>query len=278
LNENLAREVLELHTLGASGGGQAYGGWGDYGQHDVTEFARVLTGWRLPLRALDDGTLDDARGRFDPAWHDPGTKTVLGQRYAAGPQALDQVLHALATHRSTAHFVSMKLARHFVADEPPPALVARLAARWQASGGDLPTLYRTLLEAPEAWQPQPTKLKTPEEFALGTLRLLGAGQRAFARLPDAGIAAMGQRVQAAPSPAGWPDTAADWLGPDAVWKRVEWATRVAAFAGRQTDARVLAQASLGARLQPETLRQIDRAADGPQALALLLMAPEFQRR
>ncbi|MDE2145887.1 MAG: DUF1800 domain-containing protein [Burkholderiales bacterium] len=278
LNENLAREVMELHTLGASGGGQPYGGWGDYDQRDVTAFARVLTGWRLPLRELQDGTLQDADGRFDPAWHEPGEQTVLGQRYGAGPQALDQVLHALATHRSTAHFVCMKLARHFVADEPPPALVARLAASWQASAGDLPTVYRTLLASPEAWQPQPTKLKTPEEFAVSSLRLLGGGPRPIAARPDLGIGTMGQRVQAAPSPAGWPDTAADWLGPDAVWKRIEWAHRVAALAGRQTDARLLAQAGLGARLQPETLRQIDRAADGPQALALLLMAPEFQRR
>ena len=117
---------------------------------------------------------------------------------------------------------------------------------------------------------------------ISTVRLLKLGEPAqnawLARQPDAGIGQLGQRVQAAPSPAGWPDRAEEWLGPDAVWKRVEWATRVADRLGRQLDARALAQASLGPLLQEATARQIDRAADGPQALALLLMAPEFQRR
>ncbi len=278
LNENLAREVLELHTLGVSDGGAAYGGWGGYTQRDVTEFARVLTGWRVPLPELDDAGPGAPTSRFDAAWHDPGEKTVLGRRYAEGPQALDAVLRDLARHPSTARFVSAKLARHFVADDPPPALVARLATSWTDSGGNLAAVYRTLVDAPEAWAPPAAKLKTPEEFVLASVRLLGPGEEAFARRPDAGIGALGQRVQAAPSPAGWPDRADDWLGPDAVWKRVEWATRVAGYLGRQTDSRALAQASLGARLQPETMRQIERAADGPQALALLLLAPEFQRR
>ena len=282
LNENLAREVLELHTLGVAGGGAAYGGWGGYTQTDVTEFARVLTGWRVPLRELLDAPAGTAAGtsstRFDPAWHQPGTKTVLGKRYAEGPDSLDAVLHDLALHPSTGRFIATKLARHFVADEPAPALVARLEANFRSSGGDLPSLYRTLIQSPEAWAPQAVKLKTPEEFVLSTVRLLKLGDQAFARNADAGIGPLGQRVQAAPSPAGWPDRAEEWLGPDAVWKRVEWATRVADRWGRQVDARALAQASLGPLLQDSTVQQISRAADGPQALALLLLAPEFQRR
>ena len=287
LNENLAREVLELHTLGASGGngasggggGGAYGGWGGYAQADVTEFARVLTGWRVPLRALIEGGHAEQPTRFEANWHDPGPKTVLGKRYREGPQALDEVLTDLAHHPSTARFVSYKLARHFVADEPPVELVAALAATFQRSGGSLPALYRTLIESPLAWAPVPIKLKTPEEFVVSSARVLSMGEQAFlARSADAGIGALGQRVQAAPSPAGWPDRAEDWLGPDAVWKRVEWATRVANLAGRQVDARALARASLGPRLAEETARQLERAADGPQALALLLLAPEFQRR
>jgi uncharacterized protein (DUF1800 family) len=273
LNENLAREVLELHTLGVNGG---------YTQADVTEFARVLTGWRVPLRELADAPADAPAGtpttRFEASWHQPGPKTVLGRRYPEGPEALDAVLHDLAVHPGTARFIATKLARHFVADEPPPALVARLEASFRGSGGDLPSLYRALIDAPEAWVAQPAKLKSPEEFVLSTARLLKLGEQAFARLPDGGIAQLGQRVQAAPSPAGWPDRAEEWLGPDAVWKRVEWATRVADRLGRQLDARQLAQASLGPLLQADTQRQIERAADGPQALALLLMAPEFQRR
>ena len=278
LNENLAREVLELHTLGVAGGGAEYGGWGGYTQADVTEFARVLTGWRVPVAELINAAPGTAASRFDSSWHEPGAKTVLGKRYAEGPEALDAVLHDLAVHPSTAHFVCAKMARHFVADDPPPALVARLAATWQRTGGELPALYRTLVDAPEAWAAAPAKLKTPEEFVISSARLLQLGEQAFERQPDGAIGQLGQRVQAAPSPAGWPDRAEEWLGPDAVWKRVEWATRVADRVGRQTDARALAQASLGPLLQEATARQIERAVDGPQALALLLLAPEFQRR
>ena len=280
LNENLAREVLELHALGVAGGGAAYGGWGGYTQTDVTAFAAVLTGWRVPVRDLLSGPESPAQPatRFEPAFHQPGPKTVLGQRYAEGPEALAAVLRDLARHPSTARFVCTKLARHFVADEPPPALVARLVQSWQRSDGQLGEVMRTLVQAPEAWLPQPAKLKTPEEFVISSTRLLGLGERPFDRVPDGGTTAMGQRVQAAPSPAGWPDRAEEWLGPEAVWKRVEWATRVADRLGRQVDARRLAAASLGPLLQPDTARQIERAADGPQALALLLLAPEFQRR
>lgn len=278
LNENLAREVLELHTLGAAGGGRSYGGWGGYAQADVTEFARVLTGWRVPLREMLAAGSGTQPTRFEAAWHEPGTKTVLGKRYREGPEALDELLADLAHHPSTARFVSYKLARHFVADQPPAELVAALAAAFQRTGGDLPTMYRTLIESPAAWGGAANKLKTPEEFVVGSARLLSLGEQAFARAPDGGIAALGQRVQAAPSPAGWPDRAEEWLGPDAVWKRVEWATRVANLVGRQVDARALARASLGPRLAEETTRQLERAADGPQALALLLLSPEFQRR
>ena len=280
LNENLAREVLELHTLGVQGGGAAYGGWGGYTQADVTAFAAVLTGWRVPVAAITAGTLpaDEAPGRFDAQWHEPGDKTVLGKRYGEGPQALREVLHDLARHPSTARFIATKLARHFVADDPPPALVSRLAARYTASQGDLPSLYRELIAAPEAWSTAPVKLKTPEEFVISTARLLNLGEQSFARQPDGGISTLGQRVQAAPSPAGWPDRAEEWLGPDAVWKRVEWATRVADRVGRQVDARRLARNSLGSGLSEETSKQIERADDGPQALALLLLSPEFQRR
>ena len=272
LNENLAREILELHTVGATGG---------YSQADVTAFAQVLTGWRVPLQRLLAQPAD-AQGvqpvQFDAAWHQPGDKVVLGRRYAEGPQALDQVLHDLAAHPATARFVSTKLVRHLVADDPPPALVARLEASFLATGGDLPSLYRSLVQSPEAWAPQQAKLKTPEEFVISTVRVLNLGEQAFARQADGAVNQMGQRVQAAPSPAGWPDRAEEWLGPDAVWKRLEWATRVAGLVGRQADARALARASLGPLLQDDTLRQIERAADGPQALTLMLMAPEFQRR
>jgi uncharacterized protein (DUF1800 family) len=261
LNENLAREILELHTLGVNGG---------YTQADVTAFAAVLTGWRV-------GQQDEAT-RFDDNWHEPGAKLVLGQRYAEGPEALRQVLHDLARHPATAIFLATKLARHFVADDPPPSLVAKLAGAYRDSDGRLAEVYRALLRAPEAWQAAPSKLKTPEELVVSTARVLALRERLFERGDAPIVQALGQRLHAAPSPAGWPDRAEDWLGPDAVWKRVEWATRVGERLGRAVDARSVAVASLGPLLGAETQRQIERAADGAQALALLLMAPEFQRR
>ena len=272
INENLAREVLELHTLGATSGRGAESGRGGYTQADVTAFAGVLTGWRV---GQDDA---DATIPFNPNWHEPGRKTVLGKSYPEGPDALRQVLHDLALHPATARFVSTKLARHFVADEPPPALVERLTAAWLRTAGDLPSVYRELVRSPEAWSPQQRKLKTPEEFVISSVRMLGVNERLFERGDGLGIAGLGQRILAAPSPAGWSDRADDWLGPDAVWKRVEWATRTADRMGRSVDARALAVRSLGPLLGIASQTQIERAADGPQALALLLMAPEFQRR
>ena len=117
----------------------------------------------------------------DAAWHEPGSKLVLGKRYAEGEAALPAVLHDLAHHPSTARFIATKLARHFVADDPPPALVDRLAHRFERSGGDLPSLYRELVAAPEAWTTPPVKLKTPEEFVVSTARMLRLGDEAFAR-------------------------------------------------------------------------------------------------
>ena len=276
LNENLAREVLELHTLGAESARDVPAAAGGYTQADVTAFARVLTGWRVTPRVTPRGS--DSAEAFDLAWHEPGRKTGLGRQYAEGPDALRQVLHDLALHPATARFIATKLARHFVADDPPAALVDRLAATYIRRDGALSEVYRELVRSPEAWSPTAAKLKTPEELVVSASRTLGLGARLFERGDAGGIAALGQRVHAAPSPAGWSDRAEDLLGPDAVWKRVEWASRIADRAGRGIDARALAQQSLGDRLADSTRQQIDRAADGTQALALLLMSPDFQRR
>jgi len=272
INENLAREVLELHTLGAASSRPGDDGRAVYTQAAVTAFAAVLTGWRVGVDGAER-TLP-----FDPNWHQPGPKTVLGKRYAEGPDALREVLHDLALHPATARFVCTKLARHVVADDPPTPLVDRLVASWLKTGGDLPSVYRALVESPESWQPEQRKLKTPEEFVISTVRVLGGAERVFERGDAGGIGALGQRVLAPPSPAGWSDRADDWLGPDAVWKRVEWSTRVGERMGRFVDARSVAAQSLGPLVSPATQTQIDRASDGAQAVALLLMAPEFQRR
>src|SRR5450432_519410 len=153
INENLAREVLELHTLGAESSRA-----GVYTQADVTSFAAVLTGWRIARDPVAGGSL------FDVNWHEPGRKTVLGKSYGEGPDALRDVLHDLARHPATARFVSTKLARHFVADEPPPALVDRLTAVYLESDGQLGEVYRELIRHEASWSAEPTKLKTPEEF------------------------------------------------------------------------------------------------------------------
>ena len=273
LNENLGREVLELHTLGVAEHA--------YSQADVTALAAVLSGWRGPVPDRPaNASAPDASG-FDANWHEPGDKTVLGQRWPEGPQALPALLRRLAQHPSTARFISTKLARHFVADVPPPALVERLASAYLDSGGDLPAVYAALVGSPEAWQVAPQKLKSPEEFVISSARLLRLGDKLADRMrgaPDAGIAALGQRLQAPTSPAGWPDRAEDWIGPEAVWKRVEWVARLAERMGGTLDARALAVASLGPRLTEATRIEIERAADGTQALSLLLLAPEFQRR
>jgi uncharacterized protein (DUF1800 family) len=269
LNENLAREVLELHTLGAAHAAGAHGPWGGYTQADVTALAAVLTGWRGPA---PEGPL------FQPDWHQPGRKTVLGRSLEAGPQGLDEALSTLARHPSTVRFIATKLARHFVADDPPTALVNRLAQAFTETDGDLPRVYEALFSAPEAWLPVPAKLKTPEEFLLSTARVLRLDARVLRRTPDGGLTALGQRLHAAPSPAGWPDRAEDWLGPEALWQRVEWSGRIAERLGPQVDSRALARSSLGPLLTAGTRQQLERAADPTQALALFLMAPEFQRR
>lgn len=274
LNENLAREIMELHSLGVANGGGAYGPWGGYTQADVTAFAAVLTGWR----AYDPPRGDQAT-TFDANWHEPGPKTIMGKSYPEGPQALEMVIHDLARHPSTARFIATKLARHFVADEPPVSLVDKLAKTFEQTGGDLAAVYRTLIDAPESWDPAPRKLKTPEEFAITSLRVLGMNDPLHvAKVRESMLVALGQRPHTAPSPAGWPDKAEEWLGPDAVWKRVEWSQRQAERVGDRVDARALARASFGPLLTDTTAQQIERAADGAQAIVLMLMSPEFQRR
>jgi len=267
LNENLAREILELHTLGVRSG---------YTQEDVTEFARALTGWTLP----GDGGGESGAGtfRFVPALHEPGARTVFGRNYAdGGEQQARAILHDLATAPATARHVAGKLARHFVADDPPAALVQRLADTFTRTGGDLPSLYRELVAAPEAWQPASAKFKSPWEWAV-------SGQRALGRreIPPMQVAnlmnQLGQPVWRPGSPAGYDDVAATWAAPDALLRRVEVAQRIAAQAGGTVDARALAPRVLPGALGEATVDAIARAESGGTALALLLVSPEFLRR
>ncbi|MBQ0930752.1 DUF1800 domain-containing protein [Ideonella alba] len=270
LNENLARELMELHTLGVA----RNDGSAAYSQADVTAMAAVLTGWRPP----QDVPGQRARPLFDASWHEPGSKQVMGRSLPEGPGALDEALHMLATHPATARHVCARMARHFVADEPPPALVERMVSAWQRSGGQLTQVTQAMVTAPEAWVSTAAKLRTPEEFAVCSLRMLGQTGESVAVAADAGIVGMGQEVQSAPSPAGWPERSEEWLGPEAMWTRVEWAQQLSRRLGGHQDARAIARQALGEGLSERTARQISQAADGEQALTMLLLAPEIQRR
>jgi uncharacterized protein (DUF1800 family) len=262
LNENLARELLELHTLGVNGG---------YTQNDVTETAKLLTGWTVR---------PDTAGKagFVPALHQPGHKTILGKSYPEGPEALDQLLTDLANHPSCAKFVATKLVRHFVTDNPPPLLVDTVAARFRNNGGNLMAVAHSLFTHDLAWSSDHApKFKRPEELVLSAHRMLQIPLVPVQSLA-ADVQAMGQATGRAPSPQGWPDRSEDWLSPDALLKRVQWAERLGELHRERVDARALAPSVWGADLSQNTLQQIQRAESASQALALALASPEFQRR
>jgi len=269
LNENLAREILELHTLGVSGG---------YTQADVTEFARVLTGWtvRPMMNAYSQGA---AGFFFDPARHEPGPKTLLGGSYAQEGRAQGEaVLRDLAAHPSTARHLAVKLARHFIADAPPPAAVARIERAFRDSDGHLPAVYGALLECPEAWERPLAKLKTPIEYVVSCLRALPAARAAKPEALFFALRGLGQRPFFASSPEGWADTSEAWAGADALWKRIEWSGVLAARIGSDVDPLRLARESYGEALGERTRLAVERAESRQQGLALWLASPEFQRR
>jgi uncharacterized protein (DUF1800 family) len=276
LNENLAREILELHTVGVHGG---------YDQADVTRFANVITGWQvLSPRQL---------GRFAARWigfghdlfyfnaaaHEPGAQTVMGKNYpAGGVEQGEAVLRDLARHPATATFIATKLARHFVADDPPAATVARLAAVFRDTDGDLGAVTRALAESPEAWTPPRSKLKQPEEYLISAVRTLG-GPPLQGRQLMASLNAMGQRPYMSPGPDGWSDQQDFWLSPDAVWKRIEWAQLAGrALAGSIAQPDAYASDVFGSTLSDATRAAIARAESPAQGVALLLTSPEFMRR
>ncbi len=269
INENLGREILELHTLGVGGG---------YTQYDVTTFATVITGWSVGGGNGLFASGPPGRFVFRPDNHEPGPKTVLGRRYAdKGYEQGVEVLNDLAQHPSTAHHIATKLARHFIADDPPPAAVARLAQAFTEFGGNLPAVYRTLIDMPEAWQQPLAKYKTPADFIVSSYRGLSLPVDA-AHGPLAPFELLGQRTWQPGSPAGWPDRSADWDGASALLKRLEWGDALGGRLGSRRNAAELAPQLLGANLTDATGTAIARAASAQQAMALLLAAPEFMRR
>ncbi|WP_432768215.1 MAG: DUF1800 domain-containing protein [Sphingopyxis sp.] len=276
LNENLAREILELHTLGVRTG---------YTQADVTAFAKALTG--LTVAGLGRGAgqrlmpADATPGDtvFIARLHQPGAQTILGKRYEQdGAQQAEAVLRDIAVHPATARHIATKLARHFSGDTPPPALVDRLAADFERSGGDLASLYRTLIASPEAWQSEPAMFKSPWDWAVSMLRGLTIATTDQRQNVPAMFNQLGQPLWRPGSPAGYADQVATWAGSAALMQRVELASRVAGRIGDRVDARQLAPRLLADALTPAAAQAIARADSPGQGLAMLFASPAFLRR
>ena len=267
LNENLAREIMELHTLGVGGG---------YSQDDVTSLARIITGWTFAGR---QGKLG-APGVFifNANAHETGPQRLLGQLYEDNGVAQGEAaLGFIARHPSTAKFIATKFARHFVSDDPPPALVARLREVFSKTDGDLKALSIALLDSDEAWQAPPTKLRSPYEFVVATGRLLSQMPQDPSRYLG-GLNLLGQPLWSPAGPNGFADTNAAWAAPEGMKLRLDIAAQFASRVADSIDPRDLLEVAAADAASPETRRTIERAESRQQALALLLMSPEFQRR
>jgi len=264
LNENLAREILELHTLGVRT---------VYTQADVTNFAKVLTGWTI----LPTATNPDHGGEFAflGRAHQPGAQRVIDNDYREGGVEQGRaVLADLARHPATARHVATKLARHFIADEPSPALVDRLTQRFLDTDGDLKELVVALITAPEAWAPEQAKIKRPNEWIAAALRATGEPGE-IPRILQAGNL-LGEPLWRPPAPKGFSDDNAAWL--DGMGQRLEIANAFAHREGLGHGPEEVMEAAIGPLASAETRRTVALAESRPQALTLLLMAPEFQRR
>ncbi|MBR0702232.1 DUF1800 family protein [Bradyrhizobium diazoefficiens] len=267
LNENLAREIMELHTLGVGGG---------YTQDDVTSLARIITGWTFAGRQGQLGP--PGSFVFNANAHQPGPQTLLGKTYEpAGLAQGEAALSDIARHPSAANFIATKFVRHFVADDPPPALVARLRDVFVKTDGDLKAMATTLVDSDEAWKAPLTKMRSPYDFLVASGRLL-------ARVPeDPGaylnnLNLLGQPLWSPAGPNGFPDTSAAWAAPEGMKLRLDIAAQMGARLGNNIDPLDLLEFAAADAASIETRRTIERAESRQQALALLLMSPEMQRR
>jgi uncharacterized protein (DUF1800 family) len=273
INENYARELMELHTLGVDGG---------YTQKDVQEVARCFTGWTIQRPR------SEAEFLFNPRLHDNGAKTVLGTAIPAGGGMDDgiKVIDLLTRHPSTARFIATKLARRFVADDPPPPLVSAAADAFRRSDGDIRAVLRSLLESREFFAAEfyRGKVKKPLEFVASALRITESDTRITPALLRY-LGRMGEPLFLAQAPTGYSDTASTWVSPDMLLTRINFATELAAnkLPGSRVRNAVTDDAQALARLfAPEGLSPAGQAAvaqaRGNDTVALLLAAPEFQRR
>jgi uncharacterized protein (DUF1800 family) len=279
VNENYARELMELHTLGVDGG---------YTQKDVQEVARCFTGWTIANPRLG------GEFRFVPALHDDGEKIVLGHRIKAGGGRKDgeEVLDLLARHPSTARFIATKLARRFVSDNPPAALVDRAAERFRKTDGDLREVVRTIVTSPEffAASAYRAKVKNPFEFIVSAIRVTEA--EAINAMPLAqALRDLGMPLYGAQPPTGYVDRSESWVNTGALLNRMNFAV---ALTGGQMRAvrsaprargqsaddarRMLLATALAGDVSPATEATVARATTAPQAMALILGSPEFQKR
>ena len=265
LNENYARELLELHTLGVDGG---------YSQKDVMELARVLTGWGMPGGRKNSGA-GAYWASFDEQRHDFGDKVVLGQTIkGSGPKEIEEVLDMLARHNSTAHHLSFKLAQYFVDDNPPASLVEKLSSSYQQSGGNIKSVLNTLFSSQEFWDSkyQNSKFKSPFHYLVSSLRSTGATIRQPKQLA-AFLKTQGQPLYACLTPDGYKNTKEAWLNPGGLLKRMDFALRLAG-SDTASDYQTVLGTVNGGKLSPQTKQAIDKAPPG-QRVAALIGSPEF---
>jgi uncharacterized protein (DUF1800 family) len=266
LNENLGREILELHTLGVRTG---------YTQDDVVSFAKVITGWTNYAAAVPE---HGGEFVFYPRFHEPGSQTVLGKAYRdTGFEQGKAVLSDLARHPATALHVATKLARHFVGDEPSAALVETLRQKFVETDGDLWQVARALVVAPESWAPEQTKLKRPSEWMMTYIRAAGFNG-VDARVTTPALTRLGEPLWRPPAPKGFPDEEEAWI--DGIAHRLDTANAIAQNPANQQrlDPKAILETALGPLASTDTRNAVNRAETKQQAVTLLLMAPEFQRR
>jgi uncharacterized protein (DUF1800 family) len=257
LNENLAREILELHTLGVNGG---------YSQDDVIGLANLLTGWTL-------GIADGQSFLYAPRAHQPGAHRLLGRSWPEGEEGGLQALRTLARHPATARHLAGKLVRHLMGDEPPARAIAHVEERWRKTEGNLVQVHTALIDLDEAWKRPFTRLRAPDDYVLATAR-------AFAETDGAALSARAEKLGMpqgrAPSPAGWPDTDDAWLGPESMLARIDLANALS-IRHREAHAPSLAADLFGPSLSRDTAAMLANA-EPRRAIALLAASPEFQRR
>jgi uncharacterized protein (DUF1800 family) len=261
VNENLARECLELHTIGVRGG---------YGQADVAALAMMLTGWTIAQPGTSNPGFRFARSR-----HQPGPKRFMGESYPDGLAGGEMALMRLAGHPATHRHIATKLARHFLSDVPPPDAIDRIVAALDATGGDLREAALALLDIPEAWRPL-TKVRTPTDYAVAAFRALDLPPDADPS-PAIMVHSLGQPLWGAPLPDGWPDVEAPWSSGEATLRRADWAFHLAGRL-KHPDAGRIGETALGDLLGDRTRAAIRDAGCRREAVALLLASREFQRR